>query len=95
MSLKLEMERKYQQQLVESVVAETLRQLGLSDGYLCTNECRRRFGTWFTDHVKSGDLRAVKQGNRNMYSVIEINALRAAEIRLAARRASISEPQII
>lgn len=91
---RLELEKKYQQQLVESVVAETLRQLGLSDGFICTNECRRRYGAWFTAHVKSGSLTGTKQGNRVMYAVADINALRAAEIRLAAKRAALNEPNI-
>lgn len=92
---RLELEKKYQEQFVTSVVAETLRQLGLDDGFVSTNECKRRFGSWFTEHAKSGALKAVKEGNRIMYSVREINALRAAELRLAAEHADTVSPQII
>ena len=93
----LQMEARYQEQLARNLVEEALRQLGLSDGFKNFTQCRQIYGKWFTDHVKSGDLQAVKQGNRKMYSVASINALRAAEMRLAAQRQarSVIEPDII
>lgn len=93
----LQMEAQYQEQLAKNLVEEALRQLGLADGFKNFTQCRQIYGKWFTDHVKSGDLRAVNQGNRKMYSVASINALRAAEMRLAAKRQSSSyiEPDII
>lgn len=93
----LQMEAQYQEQLARNLVEEALRQLGLCDGFKNFTQCRQIYGKWFTDHVKSGDLEAVKQGNRKMYSVAAINALRAAEMRLAAKRQARStfEPDII
>lgn len=93
----LQMEAQYQEQLAKNLVEEALRQLGLADGFKNFTQCRQIYGKWFTDHVKSGDLRAVNQGNRKMYSVASINALRAAEMRLAAQRQARStfEPDII
>lgn len=93
----LQMEAQYQEQLAKNLVEEALRQLGLADGFKNFTQCRQTYGKWFTDHVKSGDLRAVNQGNRKMYSVASINALRAAEMRLAAQRQARStfEPDII
>lgn len=93
----LQMEARYQEQLARNLVEEALRQLGLSDGFKNFTQCRQIYGKWFTDHVKAGDLEAVRQGNRKMYSVAAINALRAAEMRLAAQRQarSVIEPDII
>ena len=93
----LKMEAQYQEQLAKNLVEETLRQLGLSSGFKNFTQCRQIYGKWFVDHVKSGDLEAVKQGNRKMYSVASINALRAAEMRLAAKRQARAnfEPDII
>ena len=93
----LQMEARYQEQLAKNLVSEALRQLGLADGFKNFTQCRQIYGKWFTDHVKSGDLRAVNQGNRKMYSVASINALRAAEMRLAAKRMTRSsiEPDIL
>lgn len=93
----VQMEAQYQEQFARNLVEETLRQLGLADGFKNFTQCRQIYGKWFTDHVKSGDFPAVKQGNRKMYSVAYINAFRAAEMRLAAKRQSISsiEPDII
>lgn len=93
----LQMEAQYQEQLAKNLVEEALRQLGLADGFKNFTQCRQIYGKWFTDHVKSGDLRAVNQGNRKMYSIASINALRAAEMRLAATRQARSyiEPDII
>ena len=93
----LQMEAQYQEQFAKNLVEETLRQLGLADGFKNFTQCRQIYGKWFTDHVKSGDLQAVKQGNRKMYSVAAINALRAAEMRLAAQRQARAafEPDII
>lgn len=93
----LQMEARYQEQLARNLVEEALRQLGLSDGFKNFTQCRQIYGKWFTDHVKAGDLEAVRQGNRKMYSIASINALRAAEMRLAAQRQarSVIEPDII
>lgn len=93
----LQMEAQYQEQFAKNLVEETLRQLGLSDGFKNFTQCRQIYGKWFTDHVKTGDLRAIKQGNRKMYSIASINALRAAEMRLAAKRQArlTIEPDII
>ena len=93
----LKIEAQYQEQLARNLVEETLRQLGLTGGFKNFTQCRQIYGKWFVDHVKSGDLEAVKQGNRKMYSIATINALRAAEMRLAAKRnAQLSrEPDII
>ena len=93
----LQMEARYQEQLAKNLVSEALRQLGLADGFKNFAQCRQIYGKWFTDHVKSGDLEAIKQGNRKMYSVASINALRAAEMRLAAKRMTRSsiEPDIL
>ena len=91
------MEARYQEQLARNLVEEALRQLGLSDGFKNFTQCRQIYGKWFTDHVKAGDLEAVRQGNRKMYSIASINALRAAEMRLAAQRQARAfiEPDII
>ena len=93
----LKIEAQYQEQFARNLVEETLRQLGLSDGFKNFTQCRQIYGKWFVDHVKSGDLQAVKQGNRKMYSIASINALRAAEMRLAAKRSAMlrREPDII
>lgn len=93
----LRMESQYQEQLARNLVEEALRQLGLTDGFKNFTQCRQIYGKWFVDHVKSGDLTAVKQGNRKMYSIASINALRAAEMRLAARRSALLrvEPDIL
>lgn len=93
----LQMEARYQEQLARNLVEEALRQLGLSDGFKNFTQCRQIYGKWFTDHVKAGDLEAVRQGNRKMYSIASINALRAAEMRLAAQRQARAfiEPDII
>ena len=93
----LKIEAQYQEQLARNLVEEALRQLGLSDGFKNFTQCRQIYGKWFTDHVKAGDLEAVKQGNRKMYSIASINALRAAEMRLAAKRQArlTIEPDII
>lgn len=93
----LQMEARYQEQLARNLVEEALRQLGLSDGFKNFTQCRQIYGKWFTDHVKAGDLEAVRQGNRKMYSIASINALRAAEMRLAAQRQAraVIEPDII
>lgn len=93
----LQMEARYQEQLARNLVEEALRQLGLSDGFKNFTQCRQIYGKWFTDHVKAGDLEAVRQGNRKMYSIASINALRAAEMRLAAQRQArlTIEPDII
>ena len=93
----LKIEAQYQEQLARNLVEEALRQLGLSDGFKNFTQCRQIYGKWFTDHVKAGDLEAVRQGNRKMYSIASINALRAAEMRLAAKRQArlTIEPDII
>ena len=93
----LQMEARYQEQLAKNLVSEALRQLGLADGFKNFTQCRQIYGKWSPDHVKSGDLAAIKQGNRKMYSVASINALRAAEMRLAAKRMTRSsiEPDIL
>ena len=90
-------EAAYQEQLVRNLVEETLRQLGLSDGFKNYSQCRAIYGKWFVDHAKSGDFTVVKHGSRKMYSIASINALRAAEMRLAARRSAALrlEPDII
>lgn len=93
----LQMEAQYQEQFARNLVEETLRQLGLSDGFKNYTQCRQIYGKWFTDHVKSGDFPAIKQGNRKMYSIAYINAFRAGEMRLAAQRQAraVFEPDII
>ena len=92
---RLEKETEYQKAVTASVVAEVLKQLGIDSGVRNYNECRRTYGKWFTDHVKSGALTGVKEGNRIMYHISDINALRAAELRAAARREAAMEPGII
>lgn len=91
------LEAQYQEELARSIVSETLTQLGLDNGYRNFSQCRKIYGKWFTDHAKRGDFSPVKVGNRKMYQVSAINAMRAAEARLAARRAAASEfePNIV
>lgn len=93
MNQAVKMEAAYQEQMVKNVVAEALRQLGLSDGFKNFSQCRAIYGKWFVEHAKKGDFTAIKHGNRKMYSVASINALRAAEMRLAARRSASLRPE--
>lgn len=93
MSQAEKMEAAYQEQMVRSIVEETLRQLGLSDGLKNYSQCRQIWGKWFTEHAKKGDFTAIKHGSRKMYSVASINALRAAEMRLAARHSAALRPE--
>ena len=95
MKSRIELEAEYQKALTESAVSEVLKQLGLDSGVRSFNDCRRVYGKWFVDHVKSGALAGAKEGNRIMYRISDINALRAAELRLAAKRAATIEPRII
>jgi len=93
----LRMQAAYEEQLAANAAYETLRQLGLANEYINYTQARKIHGKWFVDHVKAGVLKGVKRGNRIMYSVSSLNALKAAEMRLAAKRQARSriEPCII
>ena len=93
----IRLQAQYEEQLAANAAYETLRQLGLANEYINHTQAQKIHGKWFTDHVKSGDLQGMKVGNRIMYSVPRINALKAAEMRLAAKRQARArfEPDIL
>ena len=86
-------EAAYLEQLAKNMVEEALRQLGLADGFKNYSQCRAIYGKWFVEHAKKGDFTAVNHGNRKMYSISSINALRAAEMKAAARRSAMLRPE--
>ena len=67
-------------------VTEYRRQQGEENVMKTASECKRLFGKWFSDQVRSGKLVPVPQGNRLMYSVDHVLALQEVEYRDAAKR---------
>lgn len=78
-----DIEARYLKQITKLAVTETLESLGLIKGQLSTNECRKMYGTWFSDAVRRGDLRGISVGNKIVYSREDIEARLAAELKQA------------
>lgn len=69
--------------VAEMGAAAALRTAGVSTGEICKSEGERRFGRWFIDQVKAGNLRPVRCGHgsngKRWFSVEAILALKASQ----------------
>lgn len=79
----IDIEARYISQVAKLAVTDALESLGLIKGWLSTNECRKLYGSWFTEHSRNGSLRGVARGNSIVYRREDIEALQAAELKRA------------
>lgn len=65
---------------IREVVLATLQELGLADQLTVTQrQAERRYGKWFRDAVRRGDLRPCRTGARTRwYSIADIRAYERA-----------------
>lgn len=80
--------------VAEMGAAAALRTAGVATGEICKSEGERRFGRWFSDQVKAGNLRPVRCGRgtngKRWFSVEDILALKASQqLRASVQLASI------
>ena len=71
--------------IIATAVSQGIREYEAGKGgEMSHNQCVMRYGSWFVNAVKKGDLKGIRRGEKRnskiVYQVADIEALRAKEI---------------